>query len=221
MNTPLSLKLRELTSTLNDAADALSVARGIVEALEGPPPVGVVQWNGGTGDLDMKGTPERLAIVQAVAGLLVVADRVNALTIPTAKVFDDGESGAIRVELTLLPENIGEARVHVWANLEPWVDALGKQAHDMGLTRPVAEPESSPVSVGAVSVVPPSFPGALANELKRVRELATRYQALPDRVGEVAAKLMEQDLTEAEQAISRYDVAQMIILYQRLLEWKD
>jgi hypothetical protein len=62
----------------------------------------------------------------------------------------------------------------------------------------------------------PSLGEELPKEQQRVRELVKLYTGLPGNAGVPAAMLMEQVLTETEQAVMNGDVVKMLKCYEQL-----
>ena len=61
----------------------------------------------------------------------------------------------------------------------------------------------------------------MPNEQKRVREIVAMYRdPLLGGAGEPAARLMERDLQEAEQAMASGDVVRIVRAYAELKTWK-
>ena len=62
---------------------------------------------------------------------------------------------------------------------------------------------------------------ALPKEMAHVREVIRNYRdPILEGAGELAARLMEFDLQEADRAVISGDVVEMIRVYQKLKEWE-
>ena len=96
--------------------------------------VGLVTWNGVSGELKIEADDAYLAITKAVASMMLATDQVVNLAIARAEVYPAyGNPNAVQVSMTVVSANAGESKAHDPENMKPWLGALGKFATDNGL----------------------------------------------------------------------------------------
>lgn len=116
------------------------------------PRVGVVLWNGETGDLAITGEELYMPVVNAIAGAMLTMDQVNLIAVPQADIYPVyGNANAVRVVMTVVAVNLGESVVHDVESLKPWLGALGKQVENMGLHHPAKDLEPRKAEITPLS----------------------------------------------------------------------
>lgn len=118
------------------------------------PRVGVILWNGETGEFNVEADDAYRKEVNAVAGAVLTMDRVNLMAVPRVDVYPMyGNSRALRVVMTVVSVNLGETVVHDPEALKPWLEALGTQVEHMGLHKEAPKSVPTPEDIDRVNRV--------------------------------------------------------------------
>lgn len=102
--------------------------------------VGLVTWNGVTGELKIDAEDGYMAVTKAVASLMLVGDQVVNLAIPRAEIYPVyGNENAVSVALTVVSANAGEVRAHDPDFLKLQVSLLGDLVTQWGFMKPLPD----------------------------------------------------------------------------------